>query len=855
MTRVGETARKRAREGLPPAKPGRTSWVHGSKVAFMDGFKDDYLKAAELGKVHAGRFYDDVSDAYLKKYGYKLAFTDDLPEGEDVAEDVDEDEDVNTLSPEEALARSAHFDELRSKVGYWFRGRYGGSVQVSGKKNKPTNFKTVFNQKSLDPPAPVRARITDFYSRRCYSERIKPRFEARWAVVSKQDPCPAAVMVRNAVTKEDWEAESIPFQDEMKAALEAEHAAALAAYKSVVRGEAPTTPEEYQLALNNAGFYLQPFVDAAAERFGMNVSLLMCGPTPDRGGAIEVHSVHAGVSSGLVPRIWPDFDRGGFEATRRSFREFSDHCFLKTGGREAWAECWSYHTRTTWRRAGMAGGGSGDEEGDDDKEDDEEDRGQDLAVAMCPELAGEVERMEPGARESFKRRVKWRMSDFELGRENNMARNRQLFRDAGLMGAVQSETSRAAAAGDAEEALKKKRGRKVKETPDASAPKRRSLRGGGAENQRGEEEERGASRPRPTAAYRGAGVNVPLIRPEENPTSFGPFLPDFPPVDMGATPLVRPEEDPTSFGPFLPVDVGATLLVRPEEDPTSFGPHLPVAVGATPLAGAEEDPTLSKTNGTSAADESGGGGEDGELVWGGKGDVESWSPELRHAVKGLIRLKTWAGADWVECVEKMIGLERAWSFKDKGLLSAPTEGKGGRPKVVKEWMRYARKWEGKVELLTREVGPRGVAGSFAAQWWAWWGGIQPAGREVLADGALTRPDLDGNKWAIVGKTSGRNGILLFVGCLLWWGEAVAEAGDASLTADWKDAVSDVCWVLSEGLYLISFDGVNSVDKAEKDAAANAKKLKAKAGENGGKRKGAEKENEVEEPPRKRKRRV
>ncbi|KAJ7754864.1 hypothetical protein B0H16DRAFT_1235213, partial [Mycena metata] len=120
-----------------------------------------------------------------------------------------------------------------------------------------------------------------------------------------------------------------------------------------------------------------------------------------------------------------------------------------------------------------------------------------------------------------------------------------------------------------------------------------------------------------------------------------------------------------------------------------------------------------------------------------------------------------------------------------------------RPNVVKDWMKYARKWDAKVDLLTKEVGPRTVVGSFSATWWAWWGSVQPASRERLAGGALTRPERHGSEWEVLGKTSGRNGLLLFVGCLLWWGEAVADGGDTLLVADWQEAVSDVVWVLSE----------------------------------------------------------
>ncbi|KAJ7910755.1 hypothetical protein B0H13DRAFT_2329068 [Mycena leptocephala] len=91
----------------------------------------------------------------------------------------------------------------------------------------------------------------------------------------------------------------------------------------------PTTPQEYNIALNNAAYYLQPFADAIQERFGMNVTILMCGPIADRGGRIEVRSVHAGMSNGLVPMIWGDFDRAGFDSAQRSFVDFTHNCFTE----------------------------------------------------------------------------------------------------------------------------------------------------------------------------------------------------------------------------------------------------------------------------------------------------------------------------------------------------------------------------------------------------------------------------------------------------------------------------------------------------------------------------------------------
>jgi hypothetical protein len=80
----------------------------------MESYKEDFVKATELGSVEAGKFYDNVARDYLAKYGYKTPWNGDLKEGEDVASDVDEDEDVDSIAPAEAEARSKYFNTVRT---------------------------------------------------------------------------------------------------------------------------------------------------------------------------------------------------------------------------------------------------------------------------------------------------------------------------------------------------------------------------------------------------------------------------------------------------------------------------------------------------------------------------------------------------------------------------------------------------------------------------------------------------------------------------------------------------------------------------------------------------------------------
>ncbi|KAJ6463764.1 hypothetical protein C8R47DRAFT_1079759 [Mycena vitilis] len=282
MTRIGAAAKKRQREGLPPVKPGLPSWVHGTKETFFAAMKDDFRAAKEVGRM--GSFYDEAAHKYLGIYGYHTGWLEDLEEGQTVADDVDPDEDPNSVDPDEAAERAVYFKKLRGKIGVWFNGRYG-AVE---KKTKKVTFREVFDKPELDPPAPVKARTINFYSRRYYHERVAPTVTARWEAAKRLPNPPKLVTLRGAVTRELYAGESPAFKAEMQSSIEREHKAATDAYAMAMAADVPTTAEQFDVALNNAPYYLQPFADAIQAQYGMNVCIMMCGPVPDRGGRIEV---------------------------------------------------------------------------------------------------------------------------------------------------------------------------------------------------------------------------------------------------------------------------------------------------------------------------------------------------------------------------------------------------------------------------------------------------------------------------------------------------------------------------------------------------------------------------------------
>ncbi|KAJ7876470.1 hypothetical protein B0H14DRAFT_2568185 [Mycena olivaceomarginata] len=563
----------------------------------------------------------------------------------------------------------------------------------------------------------------------------------------------------------------------------------------------------------------------------MNVAILLCGPTPDRGGAIEMHSVHAGTSRGLVRRIWPDFDRAGFEATRRSFREFSEHCFTMEERR---ARSLGGVPEDALVGAGVAGTTEGEE--DDDEEGDEElgenemieglGEGRDLQTAMEPELAAEVELMGGEERRRFKRRVRFLMGDWELDRGETTWRRiapSPRLRDTSRAGAGEEEADEQ---GGKKGATKEDKGHHSA----AGSPKRTRTAhedGGGGGKCRGWS--CCTDTPTPQGPRTEAAV---LVRPEEDPAAEArsprgesrrkkahSSLPTRPMCRVKAlaqktprtlAPMPASTLAPTPASKALapdnaedarpdarlegarPDDPRPDARLDPRPDASLEGARPDNTEDARPdvcLEGAHpddprpdtrsddprpDDPRPDARPDDPRPDED----EEGD-TWAWK-DRQMWQQELRNAVDGFARLRRWGWG----------GLGGLRQEAHRGKLAVPGEKEGGRPSLVKSFMHDARQWDKPVDLETKEIGPRSLKGSFAEIWWGWWQGMQPEGREDDVELGLSRPEnLTEREWEDVAKTHGRNGCLA----------RSAAANDDTLQDEWMRAVRDVTWVLGEAV--------------------------------------------------------
>ncbi|KAJ7118527.1 hypothetical protein C8R43DRAFT_816478, partial [Mycena crocata] len=137
-----------------------------------------------------------------------------------------------------------------------------------------------------------------------YDDHVASRVDARVRALVQRaqrtgEKLPERVTVQNEVTKEVMEEESAMFLEELTWERDKEYAAVVKAWEESLADSPVRTPEEFSASLKAAVHYLQPFVDAIGDRFGMAVSLLICGPVGNRGGCIEMRSVHSGKTTGL----------------------------------------------------------------------------------------------------------------------------------------------------------------------------------------------------------------------------------------------------------------------------------------------------------------------------------------------------------------------------------------------------------------------------------------------------------------------------------------------------------------------------------------------------------------------------
>ncbi|KAJ7049327.1 hypothetical protein C8F01DRAFT_1265521 [Mycena amicta] len=243
VTRMKEKC-VRHKKGEPKARPGKASWVYGTKKVFFSKRKDDWLREAEAGR--ASQFYLKMAKLYILKYGRELADDQDFAFNmEDPPDDAADLVVHQVLTAEEEASRAAFLQTLRGRIGQWYR-----LEDSSLLKSDKTAFQEMF-MGALDgaPPKPQRGRTIHFYSRKYYDTRIKDHVESRLESLKRRatldgQEMPKVIDVIVKVMPEIWGEEMAAFRDEVELAAEQEHQQAVKAWEASLADSPTRMPEE-----------------------------------------------------------------------------------------------------------------------------------------------------------------------------------------------------------------------------------------------------------------------------------------------------------------------------------------------------------------------------------------------------------------------------------------------------------------------------------------------------------------------------------------------------------------------------------------------------------------------------------
>ncbi|KAJ6447891.1 hypothetical protein C8R45DRAFT_1135642 [Mycena sanguinolenta] len=215
--------------------------------------------------------------------------------------------------------------------------------------------------------------------------------------------------------------------------------------------------------------------------------------------------------------------------------------------------------------------------------------------------------------------------------------------------------------------------------------------------------------------------------------------------------------------------------------------HVDGGAGGDDSSAGNEDGGAGGENGGTGGMDGGTGNGDVERLQGkidvlwSRSDGKNWTKELKKAHVGLERGRTW-GIKWAQCVAAFFDFEAAHGYSEVNVQTDTTS----RPKLIAEWLTRGRDWDRWMVI--------GFVADWVPSWWAWWVSLQPKER-VYADGELSRPDTV--DWSTLAHLHGKNGLLMVMASLLWWGDHYADGMYPADRVDWLKAVEDVTWTLQE----------------------------------------------------------
>ncbi|KAF8058564.1 hypothetical protein FPV67DRAFT_1676139 [Lyophyllum atratum] len=787
------------KQGTGRGSTGRHSWVKGSKLEFFEAREEEFFDARDAGPHATGNFYHKMARLFMLRWGWDLPFDEDGPvlvEASESSAAVPLDwSDVDEGEQEE---RSQRYKLLQKNVGQWFRYRF---TRIKKTKTHDSVQQILEAFQDMSAVRPRKQTALHLYSNRNYKTRFKKPFDELWNTIKDNIPKPTRVTASNEFVRQAWLNET----EEYRLAMEKETETLFQKELNEYKGDGvwtPRTPEEYDQAMADSATTLIPFADAIAQRLGVYVTIMLCGPMAE--GKVELRSIHSTTTGGRTSKIWPELDPDGYSLAQTSITAYGNRFFAKED-----IEARKLGTPAPDGEAGLRA--------EPDKEAAKplfvmQDLDIEIEKAALPTLSSKTlptsspseapgpeipmatirfsndpaapasPKLGPGVNSEGKQALMGEaMPKTSLGRahgptaihmehpsgaETNGGRTIDggaatmgkggdgpgLGVDGkGANGGDGPEVTKTAVRGDGGSDTERDKPEIIKALVEKDGGSDTEM--DGPEVMKTPVEEDGGSEAERRPEH--ARVSDDTGEEGENPGAAGTS-------DEGSVIKALVEKD---GGSDMEIDGPEVMKTPVEEDSGSEAERRPEHARVSDDMGEEgENPGAAGTSdeGSGAVDKVSQGSADNI-------DLETLVPAENRGTLGALTFlkgKEW-GPVWTQCLHAWITFEAIRGFpREDGRLATQ-----GRPAVIGQWMKGGRRW------VDQNVGSK-----FAAEWAKWW--------HVLKGGDDANVD-----WESLNK-GGSTGLVLVVLGLAWWGEKIEEIGrTCEDPGTWLAAVRDVIMML------------------------------------------------------------
>ncbi|KAL0955403.1 hypothetical protein HGRIS_001650 [Hohenbuehelia grisea] len=327
-------------------KPLTRNWARGERLEFLTSNIDRYRKASLESRKKATSTLDSIVNEYFAKFHWRLPIQKDLSPDDtyDWNERLSEEDKkrkgklvtkMRTVCLQSPL-RSSFLAHPKQSITNWIQycaakiDTSGLSRLAAGSTNDP--FAVLLGQLSGVSQKPSKLKSGwQHWMKRNFSP-LQPEFDVEFNASGQAESKRATE--RNRFIMERFSQLPPDIQAFHTTSALKDHEASRDAVAQR-RSLQDLTPEQRQAAINRIGDFFTPILEGASAVLGMNITMLFAGPEPERGGQLNVLSLHQGKSLDVVSQTWPLARPDDFRAVESYFLDFVQDCWTVDDQRDA----------------------------------------------------------------------------------------------------------------------------------------------------------------------------------------------------------------------------------------------------------------------------------------------------------------------------------------------------------------------------------------------------------------------------------------------------------------------------------------------------------------------------------------